>query len=468
MTQLGGTTLVVFLIAGGLTLVVAWRRPFLVLSGLVLAVPFRDLGTRWMSVHGGLSTPDATAISRWWIAVVLALLGVVALRWLLSVWKSRPPLRPNAVNILLAAIVVLGAVDVLVSPNRAAGLTSYRGYMLPLGVFLIARGLRPSRIGLRRLLAAWLAVGLLISVFALIQAATWDEATYRQEGYLRSDGSLVVPPVWFRGSMYLRPASTVTGPNELGVDMVLLFLLAVSSLPGARPGGQLILSALAILFTASLAVTFSRSAIVGFIAGCGALGLLAFPGVRRMRVMVAPRRWNRIGVVVGVTVLAVGLLFLALGVFDFLRSTVSNLSGEYHIVDTLQAIQHLAANPAGVGMGMVEPKGELEGLYHVEGSLFQIAEEMGVWGLALWLGFLGLILVRLARQQVDVNEPSLRAFAAAAFAGWVGSLVAFLFLPLMQGISLMVWLWFLLGVGLAAPQIEAAWAVGPDGGLREV
>jgi O-antigen ligase len=114
-------------------------------------------------------------------------------------------------------------------------------------------------------------------------------------------------------------------------------------------------------------------------------------------------------------------------------------------------------------MGMVEPKGaisliEAGGSYHVEGSLFQIAEEMGVWGLGLWLAFLGGALVRIYRGWHSLTEGVLRAFSGAALTGWAGSLVAFLFLPLMQSISLMVWLWFLLGTALAASKTEAAWS----------
>ncbi len=114
-------------------------------------------------------------------------------------------------------------------------------------------------------------------------------------------------------------------------------------------------------------------------------------------------------------------------------------------------------------MGLVEPKGAQElieagGTYHVEGSLFQIAMEMGVWGLAAWLAFWGLTLAVLWRSWHTVDSLELRVVVGTAFAGWLGSLVAFLFLPLMQSISLMVWLWFLLGIGYASRAIDDEWA----------
>jgi O-antigen ligase len=113
-------------------------------------------------------------------------------------------------------------------------------------------------------------------------------------------------------------------------------------------------------------------------------------------------------------------------------------------------------------MGLVEPKGALSliqagGSYHVEGSIFQIAVEMGVWGLAAWLAFWAAALARIWRNWHALSAVELKVLAGTALAGWLGSLIAFLFLPLMQSISLMVWLWFLLGAGYQTDRFEAAW-----------
>ena len=245
--------------------------------------------------------------------------------------------------------------------------------------------------------------------------------------------------------------------------MVILTMLAVFSLPAANRLGRLGLASLAAVFTLMLGITFSRSAMLAYVtawAGVGVLLLAAAKGKRPSPASGAP--WPILfGAALGV--LAIGLALFRLGVFGVLTSTITNLTSEFHYVDTVAAIQHLIANPGGVGMGMVEPKGaisliEAGGSYHVEGSLFQIAEEMGVWGLGLWLAFLGGALVRIYRGWHSLTEGVLRAFSGAALTGWAGSLVAFLFLPLMQSISLMVWLWFLLGTALAASKTEAAWS----------
>ena len=55
MAGFGIQTLIVALVIGGIAIVVAWKRPFLVLAALVLPVPFRDLSIRWMNATTDLS-----------------------------------------------------------------------------------------------------------------------------------------------------------------------------------------------------------------------------------------------------------------------------------------------------------------------------------------------------------------------------------------------------------------------------
>lgn len=468
MIALDGTTLIVAALVGGVTLAVGWKRPFLMLSVLLLGAPLRDFFTRWLNVRTELSITTVTALGRWWFAVVLALLVVAGVRWGLARLPGRREFRPDVLDLLLLAMAVWGSLLVLLAPNLDAALSSWRSYLQPVGVFLIARELRPSARALRTLLACWLVLGALMAAYGLWQGATWTEDTYRAEGYVRQDGSLVVPPTMVRGSRFIRPASTVSGPNELGVDMVLLTVLAVLSIPAARPAGRVGLASLASLYTLCLGVTFSRSAMLaGAAAGAGVALLVGWRARRLRSVSSVGRRWAALAIS-GALVLAVGVALYALGVFSVLASTVANLTSEFHYLDTTAAIRHLLANPGGVGMGLVEPKGaasqiQIGGLYHVEGSLFQIAEEMGLWGLALWLAFWTLALRRIARSWAQLSDAALRVYSGTAFAGWSGALVAFVFLPLMQSISLMVWLWFLLGIGLAAPRIKASW---PDSTRR--
>jgi len=462
MADFGLSTLVVAALVAAATIAVARRRPFAALAFLILAIALRDFSTRWMNVHTPLTVSQVTAIGRWWFVVVLALLAACGVCWTIRARQERRIPRPNLADVVLAAVVGIAVLATLISPNRQAGFLSLRGYLQPLGVFLLARLIAPTRKELRTLLIAWLGIGLVMAAFGLWQAAGWGEAEYRAQGYLRQDGDLVVPYASVGGRMYLRPASTVSGPNELGMDMVLLFLMAGFSAVLGPKSTRLQLAGLSLLFIACLAASLSRSAFLGWVAAL-ITGLVLFKRDLMRLWMSATRRRRVTLVVAGGLGLTTGALILAgTPLLQLVFRTVSGFTSQYHIVDSVRAIEYLLQHPEGVGMGLVEPKGaqaliEAGGLYHVEGSTFQIGIEMGIWGLAVWLAFWAATLARIGRNWRSLVSPELKVVAGTAYTGWVASLVAFLFLPLMQSISLMCWLWFLLGVGYQSDRFEIAW-----------
>jgi len=463
ISDFGASSVLVVGIVGAIVLLVGARRPFTTLTVLVLLIPFRDFSTRWLNVHGDLSVADVTAIGRWWFAVIGTLLLIAGLRWMGRFRRERKAATPELADLLLGLVVVIAAAATLASPDRNAAFTSLRGYLQPMGVFLLARSFTPGRTELRRLLYGWLGVGTVVAVFGLVQATGWTEADYRREGYLRQSGELVVPYAGIAGNPYLRPASTVSGPNELGLDMVLLLSMAALWLASVRRSrSTLALAFLAVLFTAGLGVSASRSALLAFVAASVGMVILYWDAiVNRLRSREGRSR-NRFLLALAAVVALVAVLLGGSGLIALGIETVRSFAQQYHYLDSVEAIRYLAAHPQGVGMGLVEPKGALAlieagGTYHVEGSLFQIAMEMGVWGLAAWLAFWGVALARIYRNFQALNNVHLRVVTGAAFAGWLGSLVAFLFLPLMQSISLMVWLWFLLGIGYKSKSIEAGW-----------
>lgn len=460
--EYGAWTVAVVAVVGAITLLVGWKRPFVMLSALILGVPFRDFATRWMNVHTDLTISQVTAIGRWWFVVIVALLAMVGARWLRSLWNDRRRPAIAAVDILFAVVLVVGLWATFASPNRLAAVTSFRGYFQPIGVYFLARVIRPSRRELRILLQLWLVVGLIMAVFAISQATTWTEATYRAEGYIRQNGDLLVPGALIRGQEYLRPASTVSGPFELGVEMMILFSLALLRIPKASGAARLALAGLALIFAAGLSVTVTRSAFLAFAVALGALLALQWGELRRWLGSISAR--GRAGFLLA-SVVGMGVVTLILsitGMLDRIAATMSTLTTQWHIIDVVEAVEYLFDQPQGVGMGLVEPKGALllltsESTFHVESSILQIAMEMGVWGLAAWLVFWSFALVKVFGNWGSIKEANLKALTGTAFVAWIGSLAALAFMPLMQSIGLMVWLWFLLGLGLASKDIEAGW-----------
>jgi hypothetical protein len=356
------------------------------LAALILALPFRDFATRWLNVHTDLSIETVTAIGRWWIFLILALMLIWCVRWVMRVREHGLRIRLSWLDTLLGLSILIGIIYTLIAPHKLAAITSLRGYLQPLAVFVLARVFKPSRNELRSFLILLLIVGVAMASFGIWQAMTWSEADYRAGGYIQPDGRLVSPSLLIRGEWYVRPASFVSGPNELGVDMVILVMVALSWFVEDRRARRYVFLLLSVLFAAGMAVTISRSAFLAFLLALGVFVLMLIPRLRNRIFRPTKFRWL-LPVSIGFGLVIVIIVLQATGFLAFLGRTITGLTTEFHFVDSVEATQFLVHNPGGVGMGMVTPKGALifqsiEAAYHVEGALFQIAMEMGVWG---WL-----------------------------------------------------------------------------------
>ena len=462
MAGFGSSTLIVVVVLGTTAFIIGWRRPFAVLSALVLLIPFRDLSIRWMNASTDLSPEWVNAISRWWFVLVLSLLAVVVIRWAIEWIRLRVIPKIHAIDVFFLLVCVIAVISTLFSPNKGAGFTSMRGYLQPMAVFVLARAIHPSKEQLRTILILLLIAGVIMVAFELWQVFGWTEAEYRAHGYLRQNGELVTPTIQVRDQPYIRPASTVSGPNELGVSMLLLSMGAFFGALYFNGRLRILLGLLTPIFLLGVMLTFSRSAFLGLIVAIiAATILLLKPQPTSAKDKGARRGYKPLALIAGLVLLVIMVLVVS-GNLRHISNTFSHLTQEYHIQDSLNAIRFLIENPGGVGMGMVEPKGALtlivaKSLFHVEGSLFQIAMEMSILGLGIWLAFWCVGLMQIWQMWGELKQPGLRVLTGTAFAGWTGALVAFVFLPLMQSISLMVWLWFFFGLALESQRIESMW-----------
>jgi hypothetical protein len=420
---------------------------------LVLALPFRDFSIRILNAFTELSIQTVNSLSRWWFVMIIGLLAVWALRGLKKFMEDRAALRLSLVDLLLGFIVLLGGIEAFLSPVPSAGIASLRSYLQPLVVFILARSfLQSKRIKLKTLDSALMVVGVALFTVAAWQVLGWSEETYRKWGYLTQEGRLTGLPLNLGGGIYIRPASTVSGPNELGVLFSIFFFLALSWTFFGSNRVRPCTIFMSLAFLTGLALTFSRSAFLGFSAAVLVFGIYVFITSRKYFLSLEPHQRTRLVYSLLAVVAVIVAILGATGMFGYIGRTLQALSEEPHIQESLAALQFIPEHPAGVGMGMVSPKGALalmqvESKFHVEGSIFQIALEWGVWGLGLWLAFIGINLLRIWRAWNSVGMSDGQIFLGTAFTGWITALVAFIFLPLMQSINLMVLLWFLLGVG---------------------
>jgi hypothetical protein len=361
----------------------------------------------------------------------------------------------------MAVVLVIAGLATILSPNRMAGIAALRNYFQPVAIFYLARGLHPTVQQLRRLLCVWLGLGVLLAVFGLYQWFAWKDADYARNGYLLAGGELDTTHYKVEGEEpRVRPPSTLTGPNEFGLQMAILLLAALPWAARQRGWRRWILLAAGGVFLTGLAYSFSRSALLGVAAGLACLAGFFVLGEngRDVRRMLMTRRALSIG---GGLILVLFSVLAVSGMIGRVARTLGRLPQEYHVRDTLLAIDYLSQHPLGPGMGLVGPR---EGeyfpkikVYHVEGSLFQIAMDMSVIGAIAWLILWGVALAQVWRAWRAARSPLLQLVDGLAFSAWIAALLTFLILPLMQSFSLMGWLWFFLGLSYTSQDVQRAW-----------
>ena len=442
MTLTQALTLIpVFLVFALVFYLLARKFGFPVLAGTLLALLLHEWLIRWLTYLVKAPPLIVTAASLWKDGA-LAGLAVVWLQNRLRDRRGRPrSKRIRVLDGLLGLIVTLGLVSALLSPNRLAGLMAFRDYYQPVLVFVLVAAFYPTNQQLRKFVNAWLVVLALIAVLGIVQTTLWAPGDYERWWFGRVGTQSGIPAVAMRGNVVYRAPSTVTGPNELGMHMVLGLLMASQLMLTAERRSQWLYFALGLLFGIALVLTFSRSDLLASLIGMAALFWLRI----RDRTPVFGR-WSLQNVAI------LGVMFAAVlqtGMFGRMAATAANPQEQYHVQDTSSALEVLLDNPAGVGMGMVGPRSGAffpeQPAFHVEGSIFQIAFEMGVWGAAGWIAFAAAVIIAALRGWKRAEDPQDRALGGTAVGGGLGLSFVLLFLPLMQSMPLMSWMWFLLG-----------------------
>ncbi|PKO20686.1 MAG: hypothetical protein CVU38_18785 [Chloroflexi bacterium HGW-Chloroflexi-1] len=110
-------------------------------------------------------------------------------------------------------------------------------------------------------------------------------------------------------------------------------------------------------------------------------------------------------------------------------------------------------------MGMAGPRAlrfaDEAQIQHVESSYFQMMIEIGMPATLFVVGVLLLVVRTLRRQTGRLKDPLFEGVNLAAQAIWLGSMAAFVFLPLMQELQLMTYLWIMVAIPLRIRALEA-------------
>ncbi len=371
--------------------------------------------------------------------------------WLMPAFLPLAQVLGRGVFNTLSGLYFLWALASLRSvPRESSATRPHRGFMMVYGLMLaiwalsLTQAVDPQKGGYDLLRYVQYSLTGLFTLMALQKAPQQLPRLMQAMAW----GALLVIIVLYLQLPFLMLEADFEPSRKLHEDnlpWLLPFLLL--GLVG-RTHARWLATAAIMAFTAYVALSQGRAALLGLLA---ALGVFAILGFRiRMRVVLAT----------GLAVLAMGIVFgqrffRGLRSFTFDFATLDRFtSGRAHI--WWEALNAPPENPwLGVGLGNVVSHTEIlrvgqETVKHLHNFLFDAWFETGLLGLSAFLALIGTVLVHAIRLWPQLDDGH-RRIAAAALAGVSALLAAGLFSFSYTSRQFALYLYLLFAVLLALP-----------------
>jgi len=450
--------------------------PVAAIWAILLLVPFHPIVMRTLQVVGVSGWPFL-AVSAWKelvLSLALVALVVDAVQRIRA--RATPIGRPTEIGDYLAAgLVLLVGFAVVIDPSTQA-INGARLMLFPVGMYVAVR-FQP--IPSERLLLALALMGATIAAFGIVQSS-WLGWDFVQRYYV---GPGLPIPATFT-AQYLegpRAAGTFLSPNEFAFAVASYLCVATALVLRVRSGMKLLLVPVLVLLVVGVAVTFSRSALIGSALG---LGVIALVGARGRSLQ--PRQTALVLFLAFIPALALSVVVYAdRGGFALLKSTLVTIGGVGagvspsappvssgspapgaspvpsgagagqppdsstigHIESLARGWQLVVAHPLGVGLGNVGarsfPGSTERPKYIVESWYLAMGLSLGWLGLVWALVFpaaIGLAAVRALHRERAV----LSALVAVGLAALVASVS--LLLPTMMEPEVAILPWVVIGL----------------------
>lgn len=347
-------------------------------------------------------------------------------------------------NWLVLTIAIFGMIGVMVTQRfDIAVLAGVKTTFLPLLLFVAVQPFA-GQIRWRRLRALVLVPASIVALLAIVQflivPTTWLQAW----GY----SSTTIAPYQgvFAGASLARSFATLGGPNQLGAYLILPIVWSVAlAVSATQRRHRLIAAGLSMSMILALATSFSRSALLGLIAGLVVLFGLFLPRIQQVWYALAAS----LAAVLGVgQIRAMALQDGSIIQRFFIRGEVTDKgmivgSDEGHVFAWQNGLDIALRNPLGLGFGASGPASKYGANYSItENWYVQILLELG------WLGILAfaLLFVELMRRWWLSNDRVSKVLLASS----VGILVANLFLHTYADSTLAIISWTLFGLSYGA------------------
>ncbi|HKX72395.1 MAG TPA: O-antigen ligase family protein [Candidatus Saccharimonadales bacterium] len=393
-----------------------WLQQVLIVAfvGILVLLPFHALLSTWAG-HGF----GAELVWKSWKELLLvALVPLVAWYCVVRPDVAATIWRFWLTKLVLAYVVLHFAFAIVSQASTEAILAGLLMNLRFLALLIVAQillaGDHPWLKKVKHWLPNWLFVTtIVLSVLAVAQVSILPRDFLTMFGY----GPDTIPAYLMvdENPNALRGFATMRGPNPFGAW--LLLPLALAAVTVMRQRRNMLAGAALGFGIVALIVSGSRSAWLGALAGAVVLALILVPRekvVRAVKFAAIPT------LVLGIIFLwlATTVPALRLAVFRSSPGDASLLEGstQKHWEETVRGVQDVAAHPLGQGVGTAGPAS----FYNqagppeiAENYFIQIAQEVGVFGLGLFVAISGVVVYRLWR----LRDSAWQAALLASFAG---------------------------------------------------
>ncbi|TXG76157.1 O-antigen ligase domain-containing protein [Patescibacteria group bacterium] len=403
---------------------------------LLVGMPFHA----FVVVVLGFAFGSQLLFASWKEVVILGLTACALLKSLRDGWGW----LHKPANWLVLVIAIFGMVGALLADRfDIATLAGIKTTFLPLLLFVAVQPFA-GEIRWRRLRVLVIVPASIVALLAIMQflivPTTWLQAV----GY----SSTTITPYQgvFAGASMARSFATLGGPNQLGAYLILPIVWCVAlAVTAKQRRHRLIAAGLSMGMILALATSFSRSALLGLIAGLVVLFGLFLPRIYQA--------WYAFATLLA-TVFGIGQI-RALALQEgsiiqrfFIRGEVTDSgmilgSDEGHVFAWQNGLDVALRHPLGLGFGASGPASKYGANYSIaENWYVQILLELGWFGVVAF----GLLLIELIRRWWLSND----RVSKVLLAGSVGILLANLFLHTYADSTLAILSWTLFGLSYGA------------------
>jgi hypothetical protein len=441
--------IIIFVLVMGSIAVALMVKPCYGVLALLLLMPFHTLFFRILTVDFSFPTIALSIMPLWKEFVIVLLLiriGFTALQ------AKRFYITYPWVLWILFFFVLLGVQGLRNSPTLTMGLYSFRSTYEPYLLLPVVLIVSFSSEWLHKVTKYIFVVSLLISAFALYQV--WFLGFDFIWKYYSTNG--VIPSSFIiMGGQLQRAMGTFASPNQLGLYLAFMIILAFN-LALRKVYARWKLTLLIMVLIVALTFTVSRSSWLALVIGLG----FSFTIWRRKHH--------------GILLLIAGLalffpLLVIMGFDQHLTNTFTGqeIAASYHVDITFENLQTIFSKPLGVGFGHVGARALLfqdtfpaEARYYTESYILQLALEAGLPATLLFFVLNGGTGLVLYNNIYRVDGRLSHGFTVSACSMLLAALTHAWLIPDLQDITLSMYLWTFVGLGMRMASIERAELVG--------